>query len=178
MKTLRFWFGLAVLLTLFASARPGRAQGTARASVELEMQRTEAAQEAQDGLGPKLERLARKLDLTGAQKQDWQAAFARHKAGLKEEAQAVRAAGQAFRAALENPDSAPDTLKDLNRALADLRFALIMETRALCRELRTGLSPEQDRRAGPLERQLMEKGEPGPGGWTQGDPDRLTVFAD
>ena len=168
MKTLRFLFGLVLLLALFGSARPGLAQGTARLDVEFELQKAQEAQEPQEAMGLRLERLARKLDLTGAQTLGWQAAFARHKDGLKKQAEDVRAARQAFRTALGNPDLSPDTLKDMNRALADLRFALIMEIRALRRELRVGLTRDQEQRAGSLERRLMEPG----------DPDRLTVFSD
>ncbi len=98
-----------------------------------------------------LNHMARELKLTDAQKASFKAIFAKHKDSLKAKGQAIREAHKAYREALEKPDTPQDTLKTMNRSLADLKFERRMEARAMRQELRAVLTPEQREKAARLE---------------------------
>jgi len=134
------------------------------------------------GRAQRLDRMARRLKLTDAQKASCQAIFARHQDSFKAGKQALREAGKAYREALDKPDAKVDDLRSLNRALADRRFDLRMEGRALRQELRAVLTPDQREQAarmeGRMEGMRMARGGRGrfcgggPGPWGKDDPAR------
>jgi Spy/CpxP family protein refolding chaperone len=113
-----------------------------------------------------VDHMARELKLTDAQKASFKAIFAKHKDSLKAKGQAIREAHEAYRAALEKPDTPPDTLKTMNRSLADLKFERRMEARTMHQELRAVLTPEQREKAARMEGRMegMRKARGGMGG--------------
>jgi hypothetical protein len=169
--------GMGLWLALGAAAGPMAAQGTGRQWLGP----ARASAQDSEALGQRLARLARKLDLDETRQTAWLAAYARHKDGLDQAGQAVRSAANALREALDDPDSAPEGLKALNRTLGDLEFAFLMEARALRQELGALLTARQREQAVWMERRLLGPRQPGHGqalgNWDQGDPEQLTVFA-
>jgi Spy/CpxP family protein refolding chaperone len=65
---------------------------------------------------------------------------------------------------MEKPDSSPDSLKAMNRSLADLKFDRRMEFRAMRQDLRAVLTPEQREKAARMEGR-MEGMRMARGGW-------------
>jgi Spy/CpxP family protein refolding chaperone len=91
------------------------------------------------------------LNLSPAQKASFQAIFARHKDSMAANRKASFAARQAFKDALQKPETTPDALKALHRTLSDLRFDGLMERRAMRQELRAVLNPDQREQAARME---------------------------
>jgi len=92
-------------------------------------------------------RMAEKLKLTDAQKASCKDIIAKYKPALKAKGQAAREARKAFMEAIQNPETTPDTLKALNRTMADTRIEATLARRALRQELRLVLTPEQREKA-------------------------------
>jgi Spy/CpxP family protein refolding chaperone len=112
-----------------------------------------------------MKRMADKLQLTEAQRASCKAVIEKHKGSLKAKGMAAREARKAFFEAMKKPDTAPDTLKALNRAQADTRLEATLERRALRQELRAILTPEQREKAAFMMGQRMGMRHGGPGGW-------------
>jgi Spy/CpxP family protein refolding chaperone len=116
--------------------------------------------------------MARRLQLTDAQKTSLKAIQARHQDALKAKRKAAMEARRAFSEALRKPETPPDTLKALNRTLADARFDARQERRAMRQEMHAVLTPEQRekvaRMEGFREGRRMARG----GGWREGGPMR------
>jgi len=121
------------------------------------------------------ERMAQKLKLTDAQKAGLKGITARHQASLAAKGKAAKDARRAFQEAIQKPETGLDTLKGLNRAMADAHMEVMLERRAMRQEIRAILTPDQGEKAawmmGRREGKRM-----GPGGGP--DPVALKTLAD
>jgi Spy/CpxP family protein refolding chaperone len=160
MKTLLPITGIGFALVLGTLALPARAQSATPAqppavqdpAATPAMPMHPGARMGQDGpFGWMLGRMATKLHLTDPQKASCRTILDQHKASLAAKRQALAAARTAYREAYAKPDTSLDTLKSLNRALADARLDHQLELRTLRQELRAVLTPEQREQAARME---------------------------
>jgi Spy/CpxP family protein refolding chaperone len=109
-------------------------------------------------------RMAEKLKLTDAQKTSLTAITDKHQASLAAKGKAAKDARKAFFEAMQKPETAPETLKGLNRAKADAGMEAMLEHRALRQEIRAVLTPDQREEMARMEgrREGMRMGR---GGW-------------
>jgi Spy/CpxP family protein refolding chaperone len=95
--------------------------------------------------------MARRLNLTEAQRASIKAIQAKHQASMAGKRQGLETARRAFFEAMKKPDTPPDTLKTLNRSLSDQRLDLMLEGRAMRQEVRAVLTPDQREQAARME---------------------------
>jgi Spy/CpxP family protein refolding chaperone len=142
--------GIGFALALAAAALPAQAQAAAAPP--------EAAQVPGGGApapgAPQSwlqGRAAARLGLTEAQKASCQTILEKHRTALAQKRQAAFEARRAFREAFGRPETAPDTLRQLHRTMADQEFEQQLERRALLQEWRAVLTPEQREKAARME---------------------------
>ncbi|WP_257306478.1 Spy/CpxP family protein refolding chaperone [Geothrix campi] len=92
-------------------------------------------------------RMARALNLTGAQQASIQAIRERHRPDLVVQRDTVRRAQAALRAALQDPDTSEAQLRVLHDKASSARFELLLVGRALRQEVQAVLTPEQRAKA-------------------------------
>jgi Spy/CpxP family protein refolding chaperone len=146
MRPLLFCFalvsGLASLSApLSAQARPG--------TFAQEAPRPRAAQ--------RQEKVAQALHLSEAQRGQIKQIRAKHKESLKTKHAAVRDARQTLHKAMQDPKANEADLRKLHTQVADLRFDLLLELRALRGEVGTVLTPEQREKAAELRGRFAER---------------------
>jgi Spy/CpxP family protein refolding chaperone len=100
------------------------------------------------------ERLASSLKLTEAQRKSIEAIRARHREANEPRLKTLKDAQKAFAEALGKPDTPEAELKRLHQALSGLNFDLRMEHRAMRKEIREVLTPEQREKAARMEGRL------------------------
>jgi Spy/CpxP family protein refolding chaperone len=106
-----------------------------------------AAPQEGRSFGRMYERIGEKLNLTDAQKAACKDIIGKHRPAMIAKHKAAKEARKAFFEAVMKPETAPDTLKTLNRAAADARLEAMLEGRAMRQELRAVLTPEQREKA-------------------------------
>ena len=125
--------------------------------------------------GGMMGRMADQLKLTDAQKASMKAIMARHKDSMEAGRKAAFAARRAYFEAMKKPDSSPESLKALHRAMGDAEFDRMLEHRTIRQEMRAVLDPGQREQAARMEGRMegMRMARSGRGGdWGEGPEGR------
>ena len=123
------------------------------------------------GQGGMMGEMAKRLDLSDAQKSGVKAIFAKHKDSMESRGKAIREARHAFMEAERKPETSPEALKGLHRTLSDLEFDMKAEHKAMHQEITKTLTPDQQVKMARMEgfREGMRMAEGGrPGGPNEG----------
>ena len=147
MKTAHALAAVALALIVGAGVPPALAQAPVAAPAPQAARADKPHGPEAWFLGP----MADRLKLTDAQKTAIKAVFDQHRPGLEANRKAVRAARHDLMEALGKPDTPEDTLKTLHRTASDLEFQGQLERRAMRREIRTVLTPDQREQVARME---------------------------
>lgn len=165
--------GIGFALALVAAALPARAQ---TAAAPPDTVQTPGGGNAPAPGAPQAwlqNRFAARLGLSDAQKASCQAILEKHRAALAQKRQSAGEARRAFREAFGKSETAPDTLRQLHRTMADQEFEQQLERRALRQELRAVLTPEQREKAAFMEGRMEARRWGRGGDYGHGPMDRV-----
>jgi protein CpxP len=104
------------------------------------------------------ERVAKALALSEAQKGQIKQIRDKHREALKAKHAAVRDARKQLHQAMQDPKTSETELRKRHRQMADLRFGLLLEMRAMRQEVGAVLTPEQREKAAELRGRVLERG--------------------
>ncbi|HJW07990.1 MAG TPA: Spy/CpxP family protein refolding chaperone [Holophagaceae bacterium] len=107
--------------------------------------------------GPRMERLARKLNLTEDQRTRIQAIRQRQRAQMQTRQPDMKARRLALRDALKDPKTSEAELRRRFDAVNDLRFQMLLAGRQTRQEIRSVLTPEQQAQADALREQFRAR---------------------
>lgn len=110
----------------------------------------QAGPAAPGGRGPRVERMARALSLTEAQKTSIKAIREKRRPDLLVHRDAARQAQMALRAALQDANTPEAQLRALHEKASSARFEMMLARRAVRQEVSTVLTPEQRAKASEM----------------------------